>query len=44
MVDNSVYAAAEDNGLDEIIGRIVEVAHPEKIILFGSFAMRTKTS
>ena len=42
MVDNSVYAAAENNSLDEIIGRIVEVAHPEKIILFGSSATRTK--
>jgi hypothetical protein len=29
MVDNSVYAATENNRLDESIGRIVEVAHPE---------------
>ena len=31
-------AAAEDEVLDEIVRRIVEVADPDKIILFGSRA------
>ena len=32
------------NTLDNIIKRIVDVAHPEKIILFGSAASGTTTS
>lgn len=31
-------AALDQQTLDEIVGRIVEVAQPEKIILFGSAA------
>lgn len=34
-------AAPEDESLQEIVRRIVEVAQPERIILFGSVARRT---
>ena len=33
----------DQNTLDEIIRRVVEVAHPERIILFGSAAQGTMT-
>lgn len=36
MVGNAISATSEDNSLNEIIGRIVDVARPERIILFGS--------
>ena len=33
----------DQNTLDEIVQRVVEVAHPERIILFGSAAQGTMT-
>ncbi len=35
------FAAIDDGVLREIVRRIVEVAHPEKIVLFGSAARGT---
>ena len=35
------FAVSEDKSLEEIVRRIVEVAQPERIVLFGSAARGT---
>lgn len=40
-MDNKDPVVLNEGTLEEIVRRIVEVAHPEKIILFGSAARET---
>lgn len=42
MVQKIQYNFSKDNILKKIISQIVDIAHPDKIILFGSRAMGTQ--
>ncbi len=42
MRDDEGFALLDESTLEEVVRRIVEVAQPEKVVLFGSFARGTR--